>query len=91
MKPDVWPPRFAQPPSKGYAPILTTRRVLEAQSTCFKHHLGSHDETHLWADGPMALYSTRLLALQVLRKAVCDDTMRALESIDRQITQELVK
>lgn len=82
---DVPPPRDGGL-STGYTYNAYTRRVIEACSSAVYHAIGRTDRTT--TQRPIALYSTRLLALQALRATLEREFAEALEQIDQQIARE---
>jgi adenosylmethionine-8-amino-7-oxononanoate aminotransferase len=83
--PDV-PPPSAFGLTLGYLPIAVgsdSARVSEACSSAVSHGL-THTKTT--TQHPMALYSTRLMALRALRHKVELRCARQLADIDKQIT-----
>lgn len=86
---DVPPPSVAERGLRlttGYTFHAYNRSVSVACSSSTHHAVGRTDRTT--SQQPLALYSSRRLALQALRAALEREFAEALEKIDRQIEKE---
>lgn len=93
VSPDVPPPSISgrKKLSKGWA-VVGERgdhgRVELACSSSMYHGIGRQDETS--SKGALHLYSTKLLALKALRRAVERDCAERLRRVDRMIEEEVL-
>ena len=84
VEPDVLPPEAGKSGlHKGFLWNEPSRRVVLACTTSFSHSFGHDDKTDQQNACP--LYSTRLLALRALRRAMEDQMAIALAKIDEEI------
>lgn len=88
-KPDVMPPEAFSGVSVGFtfAGALGSPRVEKAWSTSVSH--GTGEPRSHGSQNPRRLYSTKLLALQALRRAVELECCKSLRRIDVMIEQEM--
>ena len=90
VKTDVTPPAGSDAElSKGWAVVAETSeyaRVEVACSSSIYHSIGKQDKTD--SQRPKHLYSTKLLALKALRRAVEKRAAEQLRRVDRMIEEE---
>ena len=85
---DVPPPK-SNGLAKGWLPVAERSnfpRVEPACSSSFYHGKGQQDKTN--SQGARSLYSTKILALKALRRAVEKDCAERLRKVDRMIEEE---
>ena len=92
IEPDLMPPEYGEPMSKGWVPIYvgrmqrTTEQIKQMCSGVNSHGTGWKEAK---GQGPLKMYSTRLKAMKALRRAIerqaadelaeVDETIKALE------------
>jgi len=89
VAPDV-PPPSGGGLSKGFAVVAERSeycRVEPACSSSVHHGIGQQDKTN--SQNAKSLYSTKMLALKALRRAVERDCAGRLRRVDRMIEEEI--
>lgn len=84
VAPDLYPPILPDTHiQNGYDFNLESRSVVEACSSWNLHGYGKW--SRVYAQGPISLYSTKLLALKALRRALELRFATELKDLDKQI------